>query len=110
MQAEVVAVATDLAEIVGGSLALNLLFGVPVVVGALITTAVSTALLLLQSRRRQKTFERVVTGMLAIVAVGFLAGLLLDAARPGRRRWAGSCPGWPVGTARCWPWGCSGRR
>ena len=43
VQAEVVAVATDLAEIVGGSLALNLLFGLPVVVGAVVTTAVSTA-------------------------------------------------------------------
>ena len=83
VQAEIVAVATDLAEIVGGSLALNLLFGLPVVVGALITTAVSTALLLLQSRRRQKTFERVVTGMLAVVAVGFLAGLFLAPPDPG---------------------------
>ncbi|GAA3570865.1 Nramp family divalent metal transporter [Microlunatus spumicola] len=82
VQAEIVAVATDLAEIVGGSLALNLLFGLPVVVGAVITTAVSTALLLLQSRRRQKVFERVVTGMLAVVAVGFLAGLFLDPPDP----------------------------
>ncbi|SEP99244.1 manganese transport protein [Microlunatus flavus] len=81
-QAEVVAVATDLAEIVGGSLALNLLFGLPVVVGAVITTVVSTALLLLQSRRRQKLFERVVTGMLGVVAVGFLAGLVLDPPDP----------------------------
>jgi manganese transport protein len=82
VQAEIVAVATDLAEIVGGSLALNLLFGLPVLAGALVTTAVSTALLLLQSRRRQKLFERVVTGMLAVVAVGFLAGLVLDPPNP----------------------------
>ncbi|HEY0239544.1 MAG TPA: Nramp family divalent metal transporter [Friedmanniella sp.] len=82
VQAEIVAVATDLAEIVGGSLALELLFGLPVVVGAVITTVVSTALLLLQSRRRQKTFERVVTGLLAVVAVGFLAGLFLDPPDP----------------------------
>lgn len=82
VQAEVVAVATDLAEIVGGSLALNLLFGLPVVAGAVVTTAVSTALLLLQSRRRQKVFERVVTGMLAVVAVGFLTGLFLDPPDP----------------------------
>ena len=82
VQAEVVAVATDLAEIVGGSLALNLLFGLPVVDGAVVTTVVSTALLLLQSRRRQKIFERVVTGMLAVVAVGFLTGLFLDPPEP----------------------------
>ena len=77
VQAEIVAVATDLAEIVGGSIALNLLFGLPVLVGALVATAVSTALLLLQSRRRQKVFERVVTGLLGVVAVGFLAGLVV---------------------------------
>ena len=45
LQAELVAVATDLAEIVGGAVALNLLFDLPLVVGAVITTAVSTALL-----------------------------------------------------------------
>ena len=48
LQAELVAVATDLAEIGGGAVALNLLFGLPLVTGALITTAVSTALLFLQ--------------------------------------------------------------
>jgi manganese transport protein len=82
VQAEIVAVATDLAEIVGGSVALSLLFGLPVVAGAVVTTVVSTALLLLQSRRRQKLFERVVTGLLAVVAVGFLAGLVLDPPDP----------------------------
>ncbi|HEY6683005.1 MAG TPA: Nramp family divalent metal transporter, partial [Propionibacteriaceae bacterium] len=76
IQAELVAVATDLAEIVGGAVALNLLFSLPLVTGALITTAVSTGLLFLQNSRRQRTFERVITGMLAIVTVGFLAGLI----------------------------------
>lgn len=82
VQAEAVAAATDLAEIVGGTIALQLLFGLPVVAGALITTAVSTALLLLQSRRRQRTFERVITGMLGVVTVGFLAGLVLGPPDP----------------------------
>ena len=57
------AVATDLAEIVGGAVALNLLFGLPLVMGALITTGVSTGLLFLQNSRSQRTFERVITGM-----------------------------------------------
>ena len=82
VQAEAVALATDVAEIVGGTLALQLLFGLPVVVGAVIVTVVSTALLLLQSRRRQRTFERVITGMLAVVTVGFLAGLFLSPPDP----------------------------
>ncbi len=82
VQAELVAVATDLAEIVGGAVALDLLFGLPPVVGALITTTVSTALLFLQDRRSQQTFERVITGMLAIVTIGFLAGLVVSPPDP----------------------------
>ena len=76
IQAELVATATDLAEIVGGAVALNLLFDLPLVTGALITTAISTGLLFLQNSRSQRTFERVITGMLAIVTIGFLAGLI----------------------------------
>ncbi len=82
VQAELVAVATDLAEIVGGAVALSLLFGLPLVVGAVITTVVSTALLFLQDRRSQRTFERVITGMLAIVTIGFLAGLVISPPDP----------------------------
>ena len=46
MQAEVIAIATDLAEVIGGAIALNLLFGVPLLVGGCIIGAVSTVLLL----------------------------------------------------------------
>jgi manganese transport protein len=83
LQAEAVAAATDVAEIVGGAIALSLLFGLPLVAGAVITTAVSTGLLLFQNHRSQRSFERVITGMLAIVAVGFLAGLVIAPPDPG---------------------------
>ena len=76
-QAELVALATDLAEIVGGAVALQLLFGLPVVAGGVITTVVSTALLAVQNRRGQRPFERVIAGLLAIVVIGFLAGLVI---------------------------------
>ncbi|MFK9625377.1 divalent metal cation transporter, partial [Escherichia coli] len=46
-QAELVAAATDIAEVIGGALALNLLFGVPLVWGGLIVGVISTALLVL---------------------------------------------------------------
>src|SRR5689334_16870703 len=36
LQAELVVIATDLAEVVGGAIALNLLFGVPLLLGAVI--------------------------------------------------------------------------
>jgi len=75
-QAELVAAATDVAEIVGGALALQLLFDLPLVVGAVLTAAVSTALLYVQ-RHGQSAFERVITGLLAVVTVGFLAGLVV---------------------------------
>ncbi|GAA5043769.1 Nramp family divalent metal transporter [Nocardia callitridis] len=77
-QAEVVAIATDLAEVVGGAIALNLLFGLPLLVGGVITGVVSMGLLLVQDRRGQQPFERVITGLLAIIAIGFLASVFLS--------------------------------
>ena len=41
MQAELVAMATDLAEVVGGAIALNLLFDLPLLLGGVITGIVS---------------------------------------------------------------------
>ena len=77
VQAELVAVATDVAEVVGGALALQLLFDLPLVAGALVTVTVSTALLYVQ-RHGQPSFEKVITALLGVVTVGFLAGLVLD--------------------------------
>lgn len=77
LQAETIAAATDLAEIIGGALALYLLFGVPLLWGALITGAVSMILLAIQSRRGQRPFEFVIIAMLAIIAIGFMAGLFV---------------------------------
>ncbi|PZE87203.1 Nramp family divalent metal transporter [Curtobacterium sp. MCBD17_032] len=82
-QAEVVAAATDVAEVIGGALALHLLFGVPLVAGGLITGVVSMAILLLQNRRGARTFEAVVTAMLAVLTIGFCAGLLFAQVSPG---------------------------
>lgn len=45
LQAEAIAVATDLAEVVGGAIALNLLFDLPLVLGAIITAAVAMVIL-----------------------------------------------------------------
>ncbi|GAB3152420.1 Nramp family divalent metal transporter [Amycolatopsis stemonae] len=78
LQAEVVAIATDLAEVVGGAIALNLLFDLPLVAGGLITGAVSLTLLAVQDRGGQRTFERVVTGLLLVIAIGFLASLFVE--------------------------------
>jgi manganese transport protein len=78
VQAELVAAATDLAEVIGGAIALNLLFGLPLFLGGLIVGGVSMLLLALQSRYGQRPFESVVIGLLAIIAIGFLAGLFVN--------------------------------
>jgi manganese transport protein len=77
LQAEAVAMATDLAEVIGGAIALNLLFDLPLLLGGLLAGAVSMGLLMFQGRRRQATFERVVTGLLLLITVGFVAGLFV---------------------------------
>nr|WP_062385229.1 Nramp family divalent metal transporter [Demequina iriomotensis] len=77
-QAELVAAMTDLAEVIGGALALYLLFDVPLVLGGLIVGGVSLILLLVQSRRGQRHFEFVIMGLLAVISVGFVAGLVVS--------------------------------
>src|ERR1700712_3214524 len=77
IQAELVAMATDLAEVVGGAIALHLLFGLPLLVGGLITGAVSLLILALQNWRGQRVFERVTTGLLLVIAIGFLTSLFV---------------------------------
>ncbi|MFF2372380.1 Nramp family divalent metal transporter [Agromyces sp. NPDC058110] len=77
LQAEAVAMATDIAEVIGGAVALNLLFGVPLVWGGLITGSVSLVLLVLQSKRGARPFEFVIIGLLVIIAVGFSVGVFI---------------------------------
>ena len=71
IQAELIAMATDLAEFVGAAIGLNLLFGVPLFVAGLMTGAVAFAILGLQARGYRR-FELAVGGLLAIVLLGFL--------------------------------------
>ncbi|MCT7657463.1 Nramp family divalent metal transporter [Mycobacterium deserti] len=77
LQAELVAMATDLAEVMGGAIALYLLFDLPLVLGGVITGAVSLILLIVKDRRGQTIFERVITGLLMVIAIGFLTSLFV---------------------------------
>jgi manganese transport protein len=76
VQAELVAIATDLAEILGGALALRLLFDLPVLVGGVVTAVVSLLLLTLQGGDSQRRYERAVLALLAVIVVGFLCSLV----------------------------------
>jgi manganese transport protein len=70
VQAEAIAIATDLAEFVGAAIALNLLFGVPPLVAGLMTAAVAFGILGLQTRG-YRGFELAITAFLGIVFLGF---------------------------------------
>ncbi|PUA82489.1 Nramp family divalent metal transporter [Nocardioides currus] len=70
-QAELVTIATDLAEVVGGALALKLLFDLPLLVGGVITAAVAFAMLGLKNTAHRR-FEFVIAGMLGVILVGFV--------------------------------------
>ncbi|WP_199439911.1 Nramp family divalent metal transporter [Umezawaea beigongshangensis] len=74
-QAELVAVATDLAEFVGGAVALHLLFGVPVLPAAIITGVVSFVILAISPSGRRR-FETVIGTLLLVILVGFLYQVL----------------------------------
>ncbi|MDQ0768299.1 manganese transport protein [Pseudarthrobacter defluvii] len=77
VQAEIVAGATDLAEVIGGAVALNLLFGLPLLAGGVIIGLASMLLLALQSHRSQKSFEFAILTLLGVIAVGFVSGLFV---------------------------------
>lgn len=71
VQAEVMAMATDVAEFLGAAIGLNLLFGTPMVVSGLITGVIAFGILGLQ-RRGFRSFELAIAGLLGIVFAGFL--------------------------------------
>ncbi|GAA1317764.1 Nramp family divalent metal transporter [Pseudonocardia xinjiangensis] len=75
VQAELVAIATDLAEVIGGAIALHLLFGIPLLTGGVITGIVAFALLALQGKG-YRPFELAIAGLFAVILLGFLSTVL----------------------------------
>ena len=71
VQAELIAMATDLAEFIGAALALNLIFGVPLFVAGLMTAVVAFAILGLQQRGYRK-FELAIAGLMGVILLGFV--------------------------------------
>jgi manganese transport protein len=71
IQAELIAMATDLAEFIGAAIALNLLFGIPLFHAGLITAVVAFGILALQTRGHRR-FELVIAGLLGVILLGFL--------------------------------------
>ncbi len=68
---EIAAMATDLAEFLGASIAINLLFGIPLLYATLIT-GVITYLILLLERRGFRPLEAVITGLVGVIAISYI--------------------------------------
>jgi manganese transport protein len=71
VQAEVVAMATDLAEFVGAAIGLNLVFGLPLLGAAAVTAVIAFVILALEQRGFRR-FELAIIALLLVVAAGFL--------------------------------------
>jgi len=71
IQAEVVAMATDLAEFVGAALGLYLVFGIPLFPAGLITAVIAFGILALEQRGYRK-FELAIIALLGLVGAGFI--------------------------------------
>jgi manganese transport protein len=80
VQAEVIAMATDLAEFVGAAIALNLLFGIQLLPAGVLTAIASFAVLGLEAGGRRR-FERAMIFLIVVIVLAFLydtAGIGFD--------------------------------
>ncbi|QJW88688.1 Nramp family divalent metal transporter [Spirosoma taeanense] len=75
--AEIAIAATDLAEVIGSAIALNLLFGLPLTVGILITALDVLLLLFLQNKGFQ-LMERIVSSLIFLIVCCFGYELLVS--------------------------------
>jgi len=74
--AEFAAIATDLAEVIGAAIAFNLLFGIPLIYGAIIT-GLDTLLILGLERMGIRKVESIIIGMMVLIASIYLVEIYL---------------------------------
>jgi manganese transport protein len=70
LQAEVIAMATDLAEFIGAALGFHLLFGTPLFLAGLVTGLIAFVILALQAHGF-RPLEAVITGLVGVIVIGF---------------------------------------
>src|SRR5919201_5956041 len=82
VQAEVIAMATDLAEVLGAALGLHLLFGMPLFPAGLLAGAGAFAILALQ-RRGFRHLEATIAAMVGVIVIAFAFEVILARPDPG---------------------------
>ncbi|HEY8773518.1 MAG TPA: Nramp family divalent metal transporter [Gaiellaceae bacterium] len=82
LQAEGIAMATDLAEVLGAALGLSLLFGIPLGWGAVLAIAAAFTILALQSTGFRR-LEAVIAGFVGVIVMAFAFELVVQTPDPG---------------------------
>lgn len=96
--AEVGAMATDLAEFLGGTLGLNLLFGIPMLYAGLVTGALTFGICSLE-RYGQKPVELIITIFVAIISAAYMVEIFLAKPDWTKVGWHTVFPSLPNGNA-----------
>lgn len=77
VQAEIIAMATDLAEFIGAAIGFKLLLGVTLLEGAVLT-GIATFLILMLQKRGEKPLELMIGGLLLFVAMAYIVELVFS--------------------------------
>mgnify|MGYP000129585963 CR=1 FL=1 len=80
VQAEIIAMATDLAEFIGAAIGFKLILGISLLQGTALT-GVATMVILMLQRRGPKPLEFIIAGMLLFVAAAYIIELLFSQPR-----------------------------
>ena len=95
---EVAAMATDLAEFLGGAIGLSLLFGLPLIAGMAVTAIVTYAILM-AGGRGFRPLELIIGGLVAVVGLCYLIEMLIVPVAWGQAGVGAVFPTMPDGAA-----------
>jgi manganese transport protein len=98
VQAEIIAMATDLAEFIGAAIGFKLLLGVTLLEGAILT-GIATFLILMLQKRGQKPLEWVIGSLLLFVALAYMVELVFSQPQLGPLLKGMALPDLPNGDA-----------
>lgn len=77
IQAELIAMATDLAEFIGAAIGFQLLFGISLLEGTILT-GIATVFILMLQKKGQKPIEVIIGGLLFFVALSYIMELFFS--------------------------------
>lgn len=98
IQAEFIAIATDLAEFIGSAIGFKIILGVSLLHGA-IFTGIATCLILMLQKRGKKSLEKCIGGLLVFIAFSYVIELAFSKPRVLALVKGMACPSLPTSEA-----------